>query len=90
LKVYEGNYLLKVKKLEIAYFESKAKEQKRILYPELSAYLQVKNRYEEFDKFKSQGNVVLRVPLFDGRTSFYREKTFLDLKRAVEVERKSF
>jgi len=88
LKVYEGNYLLKVKKLEIAYFESKAKEQKRILYPELSAYLQVKNRYEEFDKFKSQGNVVLRVPLFDGRTSFYREKTFLDLKRAVEVERK--
>ncbi|EDP75659.1 TolC family protein [Hydrogenivirga sp. 128-5-R1-1] len=88
LKAYEGNYLLRVKKLEVAYFESRAKEQRRILYPELSAYLEVRNRYEELDKFRSQGNLVLRVPLFDGRTSFYRERSFLDLKRAVEVERK--
>jgi len=88
LKRYQGNYLLKVKKLEIAYFESRAKEQKRIFYPELYGYLEVKSRYENADRFRSEGNLVLRVPLFDGRTSFYREKSFLDLKRAVEVERK--
>ncbi|WP_457600904.1 TolC family protein [Hydrogenivirga sp.] len=88
LESYNNNYLLRVKKLEIAYFASRAKEEKRIFYPELSAYLQVRNKYEELDKFKSEGNVVLRVPLFDGRTSFYRERSFLDLKRAVEVERK--
>ena len=88
LKNYEGNYLLRLKKLEIAYFESKAKEQRRILYPELSAYFEVKRRYEKDERFRSKGNVVLRVPLFDGRTSFYREKSFLDLKRAVEVERR--
>ncbi len=88
LKNYEGNYLLRLKKLEIAYFESKAKEQRRILYPELSAYFEVKRRYENDERFRSEGNLVLRVPLFDGRTSFYREKSFLDLKRAVEVERR--
>lgn len=88
LKNYRNNYLLRTKSLEIAYFEQKAKEQKRILYPELYAYLDVKNRYEHFDKFRSEGNVVLRVPLFDGRASFFREMSFLDLKRAVEIERK--
>ncbi|RLJ70525.1 outer membrane protein TolC [Hydrogenivirga caldilitoris] len=85
---YTGNYLLKVKELEVAYFESRAKEEKRILYPELYAYLEVKNKYEHMDRFKSEGNVVLRIPLFDGRSSFFRERSFLDLKRAVEVERK--
>ncbi len=88
LKRYHGNYLLRVKKLEIAYFESRAKEQKRIFYPELFAYLDVRNRYEHMDRFRGEGNIVLRVPLFDGKTSFFREKSFLDLKRAVEVERK--
>ncbi len=87
LKRYRGNYLLKVKELEIAYFESRAKEQKRIFYPELFAYLDVRNRYEHMDRFRGEGNIVLRVPLFDGRTSFFRERSFLDLKRAVEVER---
>jgi outer membrane protein TolC len=85
---FKNNYLLKVKSLEIAYFESRAKEQRRILYPELYAYLEVKNRYENFSKFRSEGNVVLRVPLFDGKASFYRERSFLDLKRAIEVEKK--
>ena len=88
LKNYEENYLLKAKKLEIAYFEEKAKEQRRILYPELYAYLEVKNRYEQFDKLRSKGNVVLRVPLFDGKASSLREMSFLDLKRAVDIERK--
>ncbi len=88
LKRIESNYLLKVKKLEIAYFDSRAKEQRRIFYPELYAYFSVRNRYEHLDRFKGEGNVVFRVPLFDGRTSFYREKSFLDLKRAVEIERK--
>ncbi|MDQ7082770.1 MAG: TolC family protein [Aquificota bacterium] len=31
--------------------------------------------------------MVLRVPLFDGRASFYRERSILELKRAVEIER---
>ncbi len=88
LKRISGNYLLRVKKLEIAYFESRAKEQRRIFYPELYGYLEVKNRYESMDRFRTEGNVVLRIPLFDGRASFYRERSFLDLKRAVEVERR--
>jgi len=88
LKNYKNNYLLRTKKLEIAYFDQKAKEQRRILYPELYAYLEVRNRYEHFDKFKDEGNVVLRVPLFDGRASSLREMSFLDLKRAVEIEMK--
>ncbi len=87
LKRYGNNYLLKVKGLEITYLKSRAKEQKRIFYPELYAYLEVKNRYESFDRFKSEGNLVLRLPLFDGRASFYRERSILELKRAVEVER---
>ncbi len=88
LRRRSSNYLLRVKKLEIAYFESRAKEQRRIFYPELYAYLNVKNRYEHTDRFRSEGNIVLRIPLFDGRASFFRERSFLDLKRAVEVERK--
>ncbi len=88
LRRRSSNYLLRVKKLEIAYFESRAKEQRRIFYPELYAYLKVKNRYEHTDRFRSEGNIVLRIPLFDGRASFFRERSFLDLKRAVEVERK--
>ena len=88
LNRYENNYLLRAKKLEIAYLESRAKEQRRILYPELSAYLEVKNRYENMDKFRSEGNLVLRLPLFDGRASHYREMSILELKRAVEIERK--
>ncbi len=87
LKRVENNYLVKVKSLEIAYLESRAKEQKRILYPELYAYLTGFTPYEDFGKTKAGANLVLRVPLFDGRTSFYREKSFLDLKRAVEIER---
>ncbi len=84
----ENNYLIRSKTLEIAYFESRAKEEKRIFYPELSAYLDVKNTYKNFDRFNGQGNVVLRMPIFDGRSSFFRERSFLDLKRAVEIERK--
>ncbi len=87
MKNYKENYLLKVKDLEIAYFEEKAKEQRKIFYPELYAYLQLKNRYENFNRFRSEGNVVLRIPLFDGRASFYRERSFLDIKRSAEVER---
>ncbi len=88
MKKLEGNYLLRIKKLEIAYFESKAKEQRKIFYPELYAYFEVKNRYENFDKLKGEANFLLRLPLFDGKASFYRERSFLDLKRAVEIERK--
>ncbi len=83
----EGNYLLRVKELEIAYFRSRAQEQKRILYPELSVYLNLRSIYEEADRFRSGWNLILRLPLFDGRASFFREKSFRDLARAVEVER---
>ncbi len=83
----EGNYLLRVKELEIAYFRSRAQEQKRILYPELSVYLNLRSTYEEADRFRSGWNLILRLPLFDGRASFFREKSFRDLARAVEVER---
>ena len=88
LKKINNNYLVKVKSLEISYLESKATEQKRIFYPELYGYLQVKNYYESLHKTRGSANLLLRIPLFDGKTSFYREKSFLDLKRAVEVERK--
>ncbi len=88
LKRLENNYLLRVKKLEIEFFESRAKEQRRIFYPELSAYFGVRRFYEE-NEFDPYANLVLRIPIFDGKTSFYREKSFLDLKRAVEIERKN-
>ena len=84
----ENNYLMRSKSLEIAYFESRAKEEKRIFYPELSAYLDVKNTYRNFDRFNAEGNIILRVPLFDGGSSSLRYKSFIDLKRAVEIERK--
>ena len=84
----ENNYLMRSKSLEIAYFESRAKEEKRIFYPELSAYLDVKNTYRNFDLFNSEGNIILRVPLFDGGSSSLRYKSFIDLKRAVEIEKK--
>ena len=84
----ENNYLMRSKSLEIAYFESRAKEEKRIFYPELSAYLDVRNTYRNFDRFNAEGNIILRVPLFDGRSSSLRYKSFIDLKRAVEIERK--
>ena len=82
----KNNYLLRVKKLEVAYFRSRAKEQRRILYPELSAYLSAERSHGE-DRFRGSWNLTLRVPLFDGRTSFYREKSLLDMARAVEIER---
>ncbi len=88
LERLEGNYLLKIKALEIAYFESRAKEEKRIFYPELYGYLQVKSLYESFDRPKGVLNILLRVPLFDGRASFYRERSFLELKRSVEIEKR--
>jgi outer membrane protein TolC len=87
LKRIENNYLVKVKTLEIAYLESRAKEQRRIFYPELYALFTSFSPYRDLGKTRAEANLVLRVPLFDGRTSFYREKSFLDLKRAVEIER---
>ena len=83
----ENNYLVRVRSLEIAYLESRAKEQRRIFYPELYAFVTTFTPFEDFGRSRAEGNLVLRVPLFDGRTSFYREKSFLDLKRSVEVER---
>jgi len=82
----ENNYLLRIKKLEVAYLKSRAKEQRRILYPELSLYLSAERPYGE-SRFRGNWNLTLRVPLFDGRTSFYREKSLLDTARAVEIER---
>lgn len=87
LERMSGNYLLRVKELEISYFESRAKEERRIFYPELYAYLSVRKRFEGSDGPTGEGNLILRVPIFDGKASFFREKSFLDLKRAVEIER---
>jgi outer membrane protein TolC len=83
-----NNYLIRTKELEIAYFESRAKEEKRIFYPELYAYFDVKNTYSEPERFQTDANIVLNLPLFDGRASFYRFKSFKDLQRAVEIEKK--
>lgn len=88
LKMISGNYLLRVKSLEIAYLDSRAKEQRSIFYPELYAYLQAKRRFEGSEGLRGEGNLLLRIPLFDGGASSLREQSFLDLKRAVEVERK--
>ncbi len=89
LKKIENNYLVRVKNLEIKYFESRAKEQKRVFYPELYAYFEVKNRFgSNYDNLKGSANLTLRLPLFDGRASFYRFRSFLELRRAVEIEKK--
>jgi len=86
LKRLGNNYLLRVKELEIAYFKSRAREQKRILYPELSLYVNSRRPYGGEEPVSSW-NLILRVPLFDGLTSFYREKSLLDLARSVEIEK---
>lgn len=88
LKRIENNYLVRVKSLEIAYLESRAKEQRRVFYPELYGFFTSFTPFENFGKTRAEANLILRVPLFDGRTSFYREKSFLDLKKAVEIERR--
>ncbi len=88
LRHIKDNYLVRVKELEMKYFESKAQEEKRIFYPELYGYLSVRNYYEEAKAFRGEANILLRVPLFDGRASFYRVKSFLDRRRAVEIEKK--
>ncbi|HIQ31003.1 MAG TPA: hypothetical protein EYH49_02405, partial [Aquifex aeolicus] len=86
LERVKNNYLLRAKRLEAEYFESRAKEERRILYPELFAYFDLRKSFEEGGGPKGTGSLVLRVPLFDGRTSSLRELSFLDLKRAVEIE----
>ena len=89
LRGLNNNYLVKIKGLEIKYLEARAKGEKRVLYPELYAYFEVKNRFgSNSDSFKGSANLVLRTPLFDGKASFYRFRSFLELRRAVEVERK--
>ncbi|MDQ7037763.1 MAG: TolC family protein [Aquificota bacterium] len=88
LKRIENHYLVKVKTLEIAYLESRAKEQRRVFYPELYGFVTSFTPFDNFGRTRAEANLVLRVPLFDGRTSFYREKSFLDLKRAVEIEKR--
>jgi len=86
LERVKNNYLLRAKRLEAEYFESRAKEERRILYPELFAYFDLRKSFEEGGGPKGTGSLILRVPLFDGRTSSLRELSFLDLKRAVEIE----
>ena len=88
VKRIENNYLVKVKSLEIAYLRSRAKEQKRIFYPELYATFLSFTPFDDFGRTRAEANLILRVPLFDGRTSFYRERSFLDLARAVELEKR--
>ncbi len=83
------NYLVRIKNLEIEYFESRAKEQKRIFYPELYAYFEVKNKFgSNLDSFKGSANLVLSLPLFDGKASFYRFRSYLELRRAIEIEKR--
>ena len=86
LKRLKNNYLVRVKSLEISYLEEKAKENRRMFFPELYAYLSVKNYYEDMKESLSEGNLVLRVPIFD-MASRLRYLSILQLKRAVEIEK---
>ena len=86
LKRLKNNYLVKVKSLEISYLEEKAKEKRRMFFPELYAYLSVKSYYEDMEESLSEGNLVLRVPIFD-MASRLRYLSVLQLKRAVEIEK---
>ncbi len=86
LKRLKNNYLVRVKSLEISYLEEKAKENRRMFFPELYAYLSVKNYYEDMKESLSEGNLVLRVPIFD-MASRLRYLSVLQLKRAVEIEK---
>ncbi len=88
LNLMKDNYLLRIKDKEIAYFESKAKEQKKLFYPELYLYSGVYRNFKGENELVGYWNLILRIPLFDGKASFYRERSFLELKRAVEIEKK--
>ena len=83
-----NNYLIRSKELEISYFESRATEEKRIFYPELTAYFDFRNSYKNMDRFRGEGNIIFNIPLFDGNSSFYRYKSFIEIKRSVEIEKK--